>query len=158
MPHLAALAAVLIALALTGCGSGSKQPSISAKLISIADPICKSIAEQRASANAQLRTVAKSRGRTLRELARLAPGVASYEHEKTHVLESLRESGTQTHSWTILLAGMEALADDTEQLGVQAKANNLKAVNSIIASAEHLKGELGVIAKREGFTYCGVTS
>jgi outer membrane PBP1 activator LpoA protein len=147
--------AVLAALVLAGCGSQSHKPS---KLVAAADPICRSIAERREQANAQLRTVSKSSTETLALMARLAPEVSAYEHHETQLLASLKVSGSQARSWQALLAGIKALADDTTRLGVEARAKNLSALRATIASGERLQQQLGAIAGKEGFVYCGRTS
>ena len=63
-----------------------------------------------------------------------------------------------TLGWSRKLAGIEQLASDTAQLGVQAKKNDYKATESITTSARTTRQKLTEIDTRDGFTYCGRTS
>ena len=80
-------AAVLIAMAMTlaaGCGS---QGATRAGLVAQADPICKQIAQRRAAANATVPSSLTTISQELPALAKVAPGVASYEQ---HAVARLR--------------------------------------------------------------------
>lgn len=158
-PRIAPLAAfaVFLMLAATGCGSSNSGSSTNA-LVAAADPICHKVAVEREKANAALSAVSSSSTKTLQVLAKVAPGVAAVEHSAVATLGALKQSGSQSKDWQTMLVGMRLLANDTSQLATAAKANNLEAVHKITAGGKQVREKLTVIAKSEGFTYCGITS
>jgi hypothetical protein len=155
--RFAPIAAVIVLAALAaGCGSSqSHKPSA---LVTAADPICQKVAAQREAANSALHGVSHSTTKTLRILARIAPSVATIEHNAVVTLSKLKPSSSEAHEWTTILLGMRLLAEDTTKLATAAKANNIAEVHHIDASGKQLRERLAVIAKRNGFSYCGVTS
>lgn len=147
---------VLAAVTLAACGGSSKSPR--AELVAKADPICKQVSVRRKAANEALVKAGGTSPKGLALLARLAPGVASYELQAVERLQTLKAPSTLEQEWQRLLAGMHELAEDAAQIGVQAKANKLKKVESITSGARTLRQQLTAIATRDGFTYCGITS
>jgi hypothetical protein len=152
--RLAAVAA-LAAIAATGCGAAGQSQS---PFVAQADPICKQVALRRLAANEGLRGKSASRARSLEALARVAPGVAAYERQALDRLRALKAPPSLVNGWRLLLAGMRVLANDTAQIGVDAKAKNYKAVQSIVSSGQRLRQQLAVVATEHGFSYCGRTS
>jgi hypothetical protein len=148
--------AINLALVLAGCGSsGASHAAGTKQLIAQADPICKEIAAKREAANAALHGASLT---TMVELARLAPTVAAVEHEAVKRLHALQAPAAVSAEWQKILSGMQTLADDTTQLGVDAKAKDVKKVESISASGRHVREQLAPIAEHVGFKYCGTTS
>lgn len=160
--RLAQLAAIVLSAGAvsTGCASQSHAPRSQAftQLVAVADPICKEVATKREAANAKLQSVSASTAKSLSVLAQVAPGISAYQHHEVHVLSALTQSGSKNADWHTMLAGMEHLANDTSQLAADARAKNIKAVRSLVASGHTIQHELAVIAGRDGFTYCGRTS
>jgi hypothetical protein len=143
------------AFAASGCGSQSHTRS---KLVAVADPVCQKVAEKREAANAALQTVAASSTKTLKVLARVAPIVASYEHNEVLLLSNLKAPASQAKDWQEMLTGMRELANDSTQLGIEAKAKKLGAVREIDLRGRIVQQRIGAIATRDGFTFCGRTS
>jgi hypothetical protein len=164
MPRQLRLApvAAAIALALAGCGSsdsgnstGTVDSAAAKHLVAEADPICKQIAVKREAANASLHGTSKS---TLEKLAQLAPKVSVTEHQAVARLRTLTPPSALADDWRQILTGIEKLANDTTQIGVDAKADNLSKVEALTASGRTLREHLSTIAARDGFAYCGRTS
>jgi hypothetical protein len=157
--RIAALAALAVFLVLAAAGCGSSNSGSSSKaLVAAADPICHKVAVQREKANAALSAASSSSTQTLKVLAQVAPGVAAIEHSAVSELSNLRQSGYHSKAWQTLLTGMRLLANDTTKLATYAKTKDLGAVHSVIASGKQIRDQLTVIAKNQGFTYCGSTS
>jgi hypothetical protein len=159
--HLPASIFVLLALTFAGCGSSTSTSAQSHKptaLVAKADLFCKAVAEKRAAANAALVHVSTSTAKTLEVLAQIAPGIASYEQDLVRALESLKPSGSEGRDLQTLTAGIQALANDTAQLAVEAKAKNIAGVRRIDASGRKTRAALKAIAVRDGFSYCGIDS
>ena len=148
--------AVLAAVTLAACGGSSKSPR--AELVAKADPICKQVSVRRNAANKALSKAGGTSPKGLRLLGQLAPGVAAYELQAVERLQTLKAPSTLEQDWQHLLAGMHQLAVDAGKIGVQAKADKLKKVQSITSSARAIRQQLTAIATRDGFTYCGITS
>lgn len=148
--------AVLAAVMLAACGGSSKSPR--AELVAKADPICKQVSARRTAANEALSKAGGTSPKGLRLLAQLAPGVAAYEGHAVDELRSLKAPSELAADWQQLLAGMQTLADDAAQIGLEAKAKQLKKVESITSGARELRQRLTAIASRDGFAYCGRTS
>jgi hypothetical protein len=156
MTHLAP-ALILTAILATGCGGSSGTPSRN-HFVAQADPICKQIAERRAAANAALN---KARGTTVEQLevlTQVAPSIAADEDQAIARLRKLKAPGALAHSWQEMLTGMQKLANDDLRLHLDAKANNFKAVQSVIASGDKVRERITAIATSAGFAYCGRTS
>jgi hypothetical protein len=158
---LLAVAAVLA----VGCGgtSHSSTTTTSAKssrtaFVAQADPICKQVAARRSAANAALNKVAHSPSKQLELLARLAPPIAVDEHAAVEKLRTLKPPTALAHDWQQMLGGMQQLADDTSKTAADAKAKQLKGVETITASGRQVRQQLTAIASRDGFAYCGRTS
>lgn len=144
-----------LAILAAGCGGGGKS---GAGLVAQADPICKQVAAKRALANAALHLKGNTRARELAVLAEVAPGIAVYEQDAVERLRALKPSAAQSRDWKKLLAGIEQLAGDTHQIAVAAKAKDYNGVTRIVNDGRALRQELSVIAARNGFKYCGITS
>ena len=151
VPALAALA-----VAVGGCGS--QEAAARARLVAQADPICKQVYASRLAANATLPNSLTVTLGALQALARVAPGVAAYQHQAVDRLRTLKAPASLAHAWQEMLAGMQQLADDTTQLGLDAKAKDIKDTQLVISSGRALRKRLTVIAARDGFAYCGRTS
>jgi hypothetical protein len=149
---------VLTALAAAGCGSSSSQPHKTSALVATADPVCHKITVKREAANAALHEVSSSTTKTLHVLAQVAPGVASVENNAVTVLSKLKPSSAEATEWDAILLGMRLLAGDTSRLAAAAKANDIAEVHSVDAAGKQLQEKLAVIAKRNGFSYCGISS
>jgi hypothetical protein len=154
-PRLAALAATA-AILVAGCG-GSSSPTRS-PLVAQADPICKQISVERTAANRELQKVGSSTTKQLQVLARVAPGVAADEQRAVARLRTLKAPSSLAGDWQVLLGGMGELADDAAQIGLDAKAKNLKGVQSLTSNGRAVRQRLTAIADRDGFVYCGRTS
>jgi hypothetical protein len=150
--------AMLAVVALTGCGGSSPTTLTRAELVAHADPVCKQVSARRSAANDELTKAGATSAKGLQLLARVAPGIAAYEHQAVDQLRTLKAPTTLTSEWRQMLTGMQTLADDTSQIGVEAKANKLKKVESITSSGRSVREKLTTIAARDGFTYCGRTS
>jgi hypothetical protein len=153
-PRLLALVALAV-IAIAGCGSSGSTLS-KAGLVAKADPICKQVAIARKAANATLSKASSSK--QLHVLAQIAPGVAADEHQAVDQLRGLKAPAALAADWQQMLHGMQQLADDTTRLVQNAKANDLKAVESVTSSGRVVRQRLTAIANRIGFTYCGRTS
>jgi hypothetical protein len=151
IPAVAALAAI----AATGCGSSQSHKSA---LVAAADPICQKVAEQREAANSTLRGASSSTAKTLQVLTRIAPEIATIEHNAVSTLSKLKPPASEAHEWPTILVGMRLLADDTTKLAAAAKANNIEEVRTIDTHGRELRERLAAIAKRSGFSYCGISS
>src|ERR1700733_15569852 len=123
--------AALTALAVAACGSSGSTTPTRAELVAKADPICKQIAVRRAAANKQLSKDGSNSTKGLQVLARVAPGVAAYEHQAVAQLRGLTAPASLTSDWQQMLSGMQTLADDAAQIGVDAEAKQLKKTESI---------------------------
>jgi hypothetical protein len=150
--------AMLAALAVAGCGGAGSKTLTRAELVAHADPVCKQVSTRRTAANEELSKAGATSAKGLRLLARVAPGIATYEHQAVDQLRALKAPATLTSDWQQLLAGMQTLADDAAQIGVEAKADKLKKVESITSSGRSVREKLTTIASRDGFAYCGRTS
>lgn len=148
--------AVVVALAVAGCGSSSK--SGNAKFVAEADPICKQTLAERTTANSEVSKVSSSTAKTLAVLARVAPPVAVDEHQAIARLQALKPPASLSTDWRQMLAGIEVLANDATQIGEHARAHDYKAIVSLTASGRKVRETLIPIASRDGFTYCGRTS
>jgi hypothetical protein len=150
--------AVLTVLAVAACGGSGSTTLTRAELVAHADPICKQVSVKRTAANDELRTAGATSTKGLALLARVAPGIATDEHQAIEKLRSLKAPTALGNDWQQLLAGMQTLADDAAQIGAEANAKQLKKVEAITSSARALREQLTTIASRDGFTYCGRTS
>jgi|GEM_PF-6025467 hypothetical protein len=155
-----AAATVLTALLAAGCGSSnsSGQPHKTSALVATADPVCQKVAVKREAANAALHEVSSSTTKTLQVLAKVAPGIASVENSAVATLSKLKPTTAEETEWDAILLGMRLLAEDTTKLAAAAKADNINEVHRIDTAGKQLQEKLAVIAKRNGFAYCGVTS
>lgn len=94
----------------------------------------------------------------LKALARVAPGVASFEHQAVGRLQALIPPSSIKADWQQILAGMQQLADDNTQLTSYAQAGNVKAAELLVSASRLLRRRLAAIAARDGLTYCGRAS
>lgn len=158
MPRTLRLAPIMavIAIAAAGCG-GSKATATKASLVAQADPICKQISVARSAANAAL-TKATTATSKLQILAKRAPAVAVEEQQAVVRLRALKAPTALAADWQQLLAGMQQLAQDTTQIATDAKANNLKSIETLTSSGRKVREKLTALANRFGFVYCGRTS
>jgi hypothetical protein len=150
--RLAPIVVVVAALA-AACGSGSS--SARSKLVAQADPICKQVATKRLAANKAISAAGTSTEKQLEVLARLAPGVATAEHEAIVRLRTIKAPSSLAHDWQELLAGMQQLADDATHIAADAKAKNEKGVKAFVTKGRAVRQKLVVIDARDGFSYCG---
>ncbi len=148
------LALVLAALIFAGCGS-SASTSPKSRMIASADAICKPLNARRAAANAQVGAVT---GSALPKVAQIAPGLAAYERKALAELNALSAPASLSEAWGKILAGTQLLAADTAKLGDDAKAGNLKAVESVVHTDQQKERELITIATTAGFKHCGRNS
>ncbi|HEY3960294.1 MAG TPA: hypothetical protein VGL68_07280 [Solirubrobacteraceae bacterium] len=158
----AAVAATIVALLIAGCGgssstasNGNPTASASAKspMVARADAICKQLNARRKQANAQVGAVTSSSA--LPKVARVAPGLAAYERKAIAKLHALSAPASLSVTWRKILAGTQLLAGDTAKLGVDAKAGDLKAVETLIHTDQQKERELITIATTAGFKHCG---
>src|SRR3984957_2519944 len=155
--HSAVPLATLAAVVIAACGGSSSTTLTRAELVSHADPICKQVSTRRTAANEELRKAGATSAKGLALLARVAPGVAAFEHQAIDRLRTLKPPTTLTNDWQQLLSGMQTLADDAGQIGEEAKAKKLKKIEAITSSGRSVRQQLTTIADRDGFVYCGRT-
>jgi hypothetical protein len=159
MVHKLRIAAVLVILsALAAAGCGSQQANGHTQLVAQADPICKQVAAKRSAANSALPSSLVAPKQTLQVLARVAPGVAAYEHDAVRRLRALSPPASLAQDWQEMLAGMQRLANDTSTIGYDAKAKKFDKAHQVVVSGRKLQERLNVIATRDGFAYCGRAS
>ena len=156
--RFAPIAAVTVLIALAAAGCGSSQPHKISALVTTADPVCHKVSVKREAANAALHEASSSTTKSLQVLAKVAPGIALVEHNAVAVLSKLKPSASEATEWDAILLGMRLLAEDTTKLATAAKADDIAEVHSIDANGKQLQEKLAVIAKRNGFSYCGVSS
>jgi hypothetical protein len=141
--RLALVALAAIALAASGCGSSSK-PLTRAELTAKANAICEGV-------------TAKLKSKTIKsqqDIARVAPELASFEQRALIDLSKLVPPAELANDWKRFIAGAQTLAENTARLGEYAKANNLKAARSLIASSETVQQRMVSTAKRDGLKAC----
>ncbi|HEY3971055.1 MAG TPA: hypothetical protein VGL79_06610 [Solirubrobacteraceae bacterium] len=92
--------------------------------------------------------------RSVRDVARVAPELASFEEEALSGLSKLVPPANLESDWKQFVASAETLAENTSKLGEYAKANNLKAARAVITSSETAQHQMQTIAKRNGLTEC----
>jgi hypothetical protein len=134
---------VATAVAIAGCGESAK-PLTHAELVSKANTICKNVTAKFATKSAN----------SVRDIARIAPELASFEQKALTELSKLIPPVALESDWKQFIAGAETLAENTAKLGEYAKANNLKAARGVITSSETAQHEMRAIAKRNGLTKC----
>ncbi len=123
-----------------------------------ADPICKQVAARLSAANAQVPRSPFLAKKTLKVIARLAPGMAAYENQALERLRRLHAPSSVAGDWQQLLAGMQRLAADTSEVGVDARAHEFNQAHAVTLGARALRQRLATVAGRDGFTYCGLRS
>ena len=131
-------------VAFTGCG-GSTKPLTHAELVSKADAICKTVTTR----------LAKNSIKSEQDIARVAPELASFEQKALAELSKLVPPAYLESDWKQFIAGAGLLAENTLKLGEYAKANNLKAGDTLIRSSETTQHQMQAIAKRDGLSECG---
>jgi hypothetical protein len=140
------LAAVVLAattLAASGCGSSPK-PLTRAELTAKANAICKTVTVR----------LAKSSIKTQRDIARVAPELASFEQTALAELSKLVPPAELANDWKQFVAGAQTLAENTLKLGEYAKANNLKGAKGLITSSQAVQQQMTATAKRDGLKDC----
>jgi hypothetical protein len=157
MPHRHRFTLLIATASIVATGCGSQGVS-RASLVAQADPICKQVAAKRAAANATVPSSLTTIAQELPALARVAPGVAADERQAVARLRTLKAPASLARDWQTLLAGIEQLANDTAQLGADAKAGDFNTAHALVRRARHLREALTVVAERDGFAYCGRTS
>jgi hypothetical protein len=160
MSHKLRLApiAMILAVAVAGCGSSNSSTSSRALFVAQADPICKQVAVERVTANKALEKVAHSTTKELQVLARLAPAVGVHEQQAVVRLRALKAPESLSADWQQMIDGMQQLAQDTAKIAVDAKAHNLKHVEAVTVSGRKVRQTLTALAAHFGFAYCGRTS
>jgi hypothetical protein len=141
--RLAAIALAATTMAITGCG-GSAKPLTHAELVSKANAICKTVTAKLATRSAN----------SVKDIARIAPELASFEQQALSELSKLVPPATLESDWKQFIAGAELLAENTAKLGEYAKTNNLKAARGVIVSSETTQHQMQAIAKRNGLAGC----
>jgi hypothetical protein len=157
--RLAALALATTTLAICGCGgssgssnasgsSGSSKTLTRAELITKANAICARVNTKRASTHY----------RTLPEVARSAPRLASYEQAAAAELGKLVPPAEMSNDWQQIVANARALAGYTLQIGEYAKAKNVAAAQPLLTSIRASNHQLVATARAVGLTECSRTS
>ncbi len=139
---VAALAAAV--LAVCGCGGSSAKPLTRAELTAKADAICGSV-----SAKLAAKTV-----KSVQDIARTAPELASFEQTALAELSKLVPPADLESDWKTFVAGAQKLAENTLDLGEYAKADNLKGAGGLILSSEAIQQRMVKIARRDGLKGC----
>jgi hypothetical protein len=152
-PPAIALATVA-ALLLAGCGGSSASARAKSRAIAQADAICAQVNARRNAANRQLGPTVTSA--VLPKLARLAPGLAAYEHGAVVELRGLAVPSGLAADWRRILAGAEQIATNTVKLGRYSKANDLKAVEALVHEDQQSEQEVSTVASAAGFKHCGL--
>jgi hypothetical protein len=154
MRHRLCSTFVIAALTVLAAGCGASSTSNpKAKLIAQADAICKPLNARRKAANKQVGAVTSAA--TLPKVAQIAPLLAAFERNAVAELRKLSAPATLAENWRKIVAGLQQLADNTAQLGVYAKASNLKEVEGVIHKSQQKERELITIATTAGFAHCG---
>ena len=141
--HLAAVVLAATTLAASGCGSSPK-PLTRAELTAKANAICKTVTVR----------LAKSSIKTQRDIARVAPELASFEQTALAELSKLVPPAELANDWKQFVAGAQTLAENTLKLGEYAKANNLKGAKGLITSSQAVQQQMTATAKRDGLKDC----
>jgi hypothetical protein len=145
--RLAATMLAAIIVTFTGCG-GSAKPLTHAELVSKADAICKTVTIR----------LAKNDIKDEQDIARVAPGLASFEQKALSELSKLVPPAYLESDWKQFIAGAETLAENTSKIGEYAKTNNLKAARALITSSETTQRQMQALAKRDGLSECEQTA
>jgi hypothetical protein len=143
--RLAVFAFAAGALAAPGCGASSKAASLMrGELIAKADAICSRVhAEYHANGY-----------RSIQDMARLAPRLASYEQTAVAELRKLTPPASMANDWRQIVAGAQTVASDTAKLGRYAKENNLKAATALYTASGQVERQALATARRDGFKAC----
>jgi soluble cytochrome b562 len=141
--QMAAIVLAAIAIASAGCGSSAK-PLTRAQLTAKADVICKSVTAKLAS-----KTI-----KTKRDIARVAPELASFEQTALTELSKLVPPAALANDWKQFVAGAQTLAESISKLGEYAQANNLKGARGVIRTIGTVQQQMVTIAKRDRLKDC----
>lgn len=158
-------ALIVVALALTACGSGSGNvadtsvsraaitssapvgpPLSAAQLIARAETICK----QRNSAI----DAVKLAGGSAADVARFASQSAALEQTAFTALGRLNPPASMAGGWHMMLAYNRSLLEDVIALQEAAERHDRRIVPTITRTAETDKQQLLATAQRDGFKYC----
>jgi hypothetical protein len=161
--EVAAAALLATALAAQGCGGSSKssqsassQPSMTrAALIAKADPVCGRI-------NKKIEFYSNLKPSDSRDLVsaaaveRAAPLIASFERSAHDELAKLAPPSSMAADWREIVDGVEAIANDTQQLGqdLSAKVKVRGKIAGLTASATITLQHVNAVAARNGFKDC----
>lgn len=137
-------ALVAATLAVSGCGGSSPKPLTHAELIAKANAICKTV-----SAKLATKTV-----KSVQDLVRIAPELASFEQTALTELSKLVPPADLESDWKTFVAGAEKLAENTAKLGEDVKSKNIKAAHALVLTTEKTTQQMLAIAKRDGFKHC----
>jgi hypothetical protein len=118
------------------------------ELIARADLICRRVNEKRAS------TTLGSR----QAYARLLPQIAAYERAAAAEMRTLTPPASMAKSWKRIVAGIQAVADETSILGEYAIANKLAQADAGSVVAVKTMRRTRTLAGREGFKDCARAS
>jgi hypothetical protein len=143
----------LLASIATGCGGSHASSSATSRMIAGADTICKGVNARRTAANKRVGAVTSQAA--LPKVAAVAAGLAAYERDAVGELRKLTAPASLAQDWRKILTGAEQLAENTAKLGEEAKAKNLKRVESLIHEDQKSEKELISIATTAGFKHCG---
>lgn len=142
-----ALALVLPALALWGCGSSAKPRLTRAQLTSRANAICRKV-----SSKLQAATGGKSIS-TPQQVHSLAAKLSDFEQTSLAELGELVPPPALEADWKRFVAGAQALAENTAKLSEQSSVAG-PATQRLLASSEATQKQMVAIAKRTGLTDC----
>jgi hypothetical protein len=151
------IVALTLALATAGCGSSTSTTSTQADhtattsqqspFIAQANAICRQL-------NAEF-DAHKPASTSVREIARLSPPRAALEAKTLEELSKLTPSASLASDWQQILRYRQTLARELAQLGHEAKANNVTAINALATSKKHVHEKLHTVATGAGINECG---
>lgn len=142
----AALAMVAMALTATGCGSSSASSTAltKAQLIAKADAIC-----------ARFWREYHAHGTTdAKELTTKIHLIAGYELKEAKELRKLTPPAGMAFDWKRILAGHQAMANDSVMAERYFKRGVLQAMQRLVNKAAHVQETVLLTARRNGFKDC----
>jgi hypothetical protein len=144
--------ALLTTMLATGCGGTSKSLTRT-ELIAKADPVCRRI-------NAEITYYTNLTPSNSQDLvsasavARAAPRISLTEHAAQASLEKLTPPSAMAGDWKQIVAGVQTLAEDTQQLGVSIQAKNTSRTIALTSSASGTLQRVHTLAAQDGFHDC----
>lgn len=175
--RLVAMMLVAMTLIIAGCGGGSRSASSSggsnnaaaatgsgssdaaavprggsgktlsrSQLIVAADAIC-------AKLNTAL-VAAKDTIQTKADVVRVARRRAPMERSTVADLSKLAPPSSLVHDWHQILAARRLLAEEIDQVGEDAEANNIEGMHRALVASASVQGQMSATARRDGFKDC----